>query len=328
MPKLLNAINWCGRAFDAQTSQARPPIILLGPPRSNSTLIHRLLAHHTEVVAPSLKELVFPGMTGAMFRAALSTIPQSTVDRMYPPQIHGTGANAPEADDIALMSAYSEGLFGWAYGAALRGACQPVLDAGKHLDYLDWLRGYVATKHPSKTVCSKYFAGVHHFEALQAQNPNARFVLLLRDPKSVCQSLSTLLESALRSRRTRIHNPDEYWNNIYTYIVRTYERIEVVADRDDPGVMTLWDADVKADLGASIAAVCRHAGLPATGNDALAQKVAEKSSGGPYRRRYEYSNALQVIFKTDDFAAYYRRQAGRAATYPRTPTLIDETKAR
>jgi hypothetical protein len=74
--------------------------------------------------------------------------------------------------------------------------------------------------------------------------------------------------------------------------------------------MTLWDADVKADLGASIAAVCRHAGLPATGSDALAEKVSEKSSAGPYQRRYEYSNALQGIFKTDDFAAYYRRQAG------------------
>ena len=311
MSRLLNTLNWCGRAFDARMSEARPPIILLGPPRSNSTLIHRLLAHHTEVVAPPLKELVFPGGIGGALRAALSAVPQSAVDRLYLPEIHATGADAPEADDIALMSAYSEGLFGWAYGAALRGPCQPTLDADKHLDYLEWLRGYVASKHPSKTVCSKYFAGVHHFEALRARNPNGRFVLLLRDPRSVCYSLSTLLESALRSRRIRIANPDEYWNNIYRYIVRTYERLDAVAECNDPGLMILWDAEVKANLAASIEAVCRHAGLPPTGNDALSEKIREKSSAGPYERRYEYSSALHGIFNTEDFGAYYRREAGR-----------------
>ena len=94
--------------------------------------------------------------------------------------------------------------------------------------------------------------------------------------------------------------------------MRTYERLDAVAGSEEPRLMTVWDADVKADLAASIEAVCRHAGLPLSGNDALWQKIREKSSRGPYQRRYEYSNALQTIFNPDDFGAYYRKEARRA----------------
>jgi hypothetical protein len=84
-------------------------------------LIHRLLGHHSAVVAPNLKELMFPGTVGGLTRKVLSAVPQSKVNRVYSPDIHGTGANFPEADDIALLAAFSEGVFGWIYGSALKG---------------------------------------------------------------------------------------------------------------------------------------------------------------------------------------------------------------
>lgn len=304
MPWILKAMNWCGRALDSRDRDELSPIILLGPPRSNTTLIHRLLAHHSEVAALPLAELVFPGRVGALFRRAFSAVPQPWVDHFYRPEIHAAGAHMPEADDIALMAAFSEGVFSWAYGHALRRTSEPTLDPERHLAYLDWLRSSFTRRHPGKTVCSKYFAGVHHFDALAARIPHARFVLLHRDPESVCDSLCTLLGAALAARRIAIDNPAIYWRNIYDFLVRTYAKILELTARADERVLVLGDAQVKADLRGCIEAICRHAGLPPSRDHALEREVATKTAGGRYLKNYKYSSALRDIFDRRDFAGY------------------------
>jgi hypothetical protein len=309
--KLLNTVNAFGRALSSRSVDETAPLILLGPPRSNSTLIHRLLAQHSEVVSPPLKELLFPGALGGLFRAALSAVPQATFDRLYNPQIHGTGADAPEADDLALVAAFSEGVFAWAYGDAFRAQCQPRLLPEKHLAYLDWLRSYLTRKHPGKTVCSKYFGGVHHFAELRRRSPRAKLVLLYRDPESVCYSLATQLESAFGARRLRIEQPARYWRNVYRYLVSTYEKLDEVAESGGDELLVVWDADVKSDLTGTVERIGRHAGLAPTRDSRLAQKLKEKSARGPYQRSYRYSSAFDGMFSRDDFRTYYQRARAR-----------------
>jgi hypothetical protein len=265
-------------------------------------LIHRLLAHHSAVIAPNLKELMFPGTAGGLTRRVLSAVPQSKVNRVYNPDIHCTGANFPEADDIALMAAFSEGVFGWIYGSALKGNNHPTLIADKHLTYLAWLRSYIARKHPSKTVCSKYFAGAHHFEALKRKHPNAKYVLLYRDPKKVCYSLSTLLGSVLVSRKICLNDPAGYWQNLYRYIIDTYRKMDEIVAIGDIDVLVLWDEEIKSDLEGSLHRICRHAELPPNDNENFDVEIQKKLAGGPYKRNYEYSTVFDDIFDPDDFS--------------------------
>jgi hypothetical protein len=306
MQNVLNLINRCGRSITAVAAADPEQLILLGPPRSNSTLIHRLLAHHSEVVSPPLRELAFPGTLGAPMRRVLSLIPQARVDRMYNPAIHSTGADVPEADDIALLAAFSEGVFAWAYGGALKGDAAPTLDSQRHLEYLAWHRRYIAAKHPGKVVCSKYFAGVHHYDALRARHPGAKLVLLVRDPEAVCYSLSTLIGQALHVRGLAPERPEDYWRRLYAYVVQTFEKIAHLIELDERDLLVLWDAEIKSDLRGAVARICEHAGIGRSRTEALESELRRKSTAGPYRRRYEYSHVLDGIFRPDDFAAYHR----------------------
>jgi hypothetical protein len=306
MTQLLNAANWCGRALDCSASRhSGGSLLLLGPPRSNSTLIHRLLAKHTGVLSPPLKELLFPGRIGGMLRAGLALAPQSRVDEIYDPRLHETGANAPEADDIALMAAYSEGIFDWVYGGALRGAEAPTLEPTRHLPYLSWLRGNLARKHPGRLICSKYFAGVYHYAELRAAEPEAKFVLLCRDPAQVCASVATLVDTVMQTRKLSPKDPTAYWYNLYRFLVATYERMAVLMMLDDPRLLALEDRQVKSDLNGTLAKVMEHAGLTRSQNDDLERAILEKTARGPYRRTYDYGTRLLELYRAEDFGNYF-----------------------
>jgi sulfotransferase family protein len=319
MPNMLNLLNRCGRSIISVASSDPDQLILLGPPRSNSTLIHRLLAHHSEVISPPLRELVFPGALGTPMRRALSLIPQARIDSMYNPAIHATGPHMPEADDIALLAAFSEGVFAWAYGGALTGDSAPTLDSERHLKYLAWHRRYIAAKHPGRVVCSKYFAGVHHYDALRARHPNAKLVLLVRDPKAVCYSLSTLIGQALQVRGLVPARPADYWRWLYAFVARTFDRIVSLIQRNEKALLVVWDDDVKLDLQGTVERICEHAGIPRSRTDVLDYELRRKRAAGPYRRRYEYSRVLDGIFSPDDFTEYYGLAANASSHKQASP---------
>jgi hypothetical protein len=312
MLKILNAFNLFSRAFDNTHSYYNSldvaPIILLGPPRSNSTFIHRLMSAHTDIITPSLKELVFPGKHGAFLRRLLSSIPQAKINTVYNPKIHSTGANLAEADDIALLSAFSEGVFAWAYKGALSGKERPTLNPQKHLPYLKWLYFYLSEKSQNKVILSKYFAGVHHYSDLKKHFPKAKFVLLSRDPESVCYSLSTLLSSAINARNIYPEKPDEYWRKIYQFIVVTYENIENIIKTSDSSVLVLFDQEIKSNLDQAINQICNHCGLSINSGSILHHKIEAYMSKGAYQKAYSYSSVMDSHFKKEDFAPYYNRE--------------------
>ncbi len=305
MPIILNKLNQFGQLNSSDKSKNYKTVFLLGPPRSNSTHIHRLMSLHTEVLSPPLKELVFPGKKGFVMRAVLSGIPQKLINQIYNPFIHKTGANEAEADDIALLAAFSEGVFAWVYGDALQGAKKPTLKPEKHLPYLDSLHAYIAKKNDDKTIFAKYFAGVHHFADLQSYFPNARYILLTRDPEKVCYSLSTLIETALVARRIKLKNPEEYWNNIYQFMVDTYQEIHQVANIEDDRLLIISDNEVKNNLDSVVSKICVHSNLNTNRNDELVTKVNQLASRGTYQKRYEYSKVMKQFFSKNDFSDYY-----------------------
>ena len=155
-------------------------------------------------------------------------------------------------------------------------------------------------------MCSKYFAGVHHYDALRARHPRAKLVLLVRDPEAVCYSLSTLIGQALRVRGLAPDRPQDYWRRLYAYVVQTFDRIVSLIERNDRDLLVLWDAEVKSDLRTAVVRSCEHAGIGRSRTEVLESELRRKSTGGPYRRRYEYSHVLDDIFRREDFAAYHR----------------------
>ena len=312
MLKILNTLNLFSRAFDNtdkfDDALDIAPIILLGPPRSNSTFIQRLMSAHTDIITPPLKELVFPGRYGAFLRKLLASIPQAKINTVYNPKIHGTGANLAEADDIALLAAFCEGVFAWAYKGALNGEDRPTLNPQKHLPYLKWLYLYLSKKSQNKVILSKYFAGVNHYSELKEHFPKAKFVLLSRDPEQVCYSLSTLLSSAMKARKIYSDPPDEYWRKIYQFVVVTYENIENIIKTSDNSVLVLPDQEIKSNLNQAINQICSHCGLSINSGSILHNKIEAYMSRGAYQKAYSYSCVMDSHFKREDFAPYYNRE--------------------
>jgi hypothetical protein len=269
-------------------------------------LIHRLLAEHSQVIAPPLKELVFPGKLGVIMRTIFSLIPQNKVDAIYHPDLHKTGANFAEADDIALMAAFGEGIFGWAYAGALNGLSAPEINAEKHLPYLKKLYSEIQNRHPNKIIVSKYFAGVRHYNKLKEQYPKGKFILLLRDPEKVCYSVSTLIGSALEARNIVVKDPGAYWKRIYEFIVETYHYIALLINEQPGNLLIVSDEAVKGNLSVVIREICDYSGLRVSGEEKLLLAITQKTSKGKYHKPYEYSKVMDGIFSTTDFDSYYK----------------------
>jgi Sulfotransferase family len=300
---LLNLLNKLGR-IGTKKSSNRNPIILLGTPRSNSTLIHRLLSRHTQLVTPSLKELLFPGKLGGISRTFFSLVPQNIVDKLSNPLIHRTGPNFPEADDIALMAAFEEGVFSWVHVKALKGVKTPIFNENKHIPYLGELYEEIENRH-SKRVVSKYFAGIFQFEKLKTTFPNGKFVLLVRDPKQICYSTSTMLYHSLSKRGIRLENNHPYWQLLYQYLIESYSKIVMLMTEKSDEILIINDADVKNNLYGVINKICLFAEISMENEHALTTEIEARSSHGHYQKKYEYVTVMDDIFNYHDFENYY-----------------------
>ncbi len=305
MSILLNALNRLGRPKSAIDGPPAQTVFLLGPPCSQSTQLHRLMALHPQLVAPSLKELMFPGKGNTVMRGLVGILPPRILDRVSPSALHRTGAHEAEADDMALWAAFSEGLFAWAYEGGLRSESGPIIEPLRHVSYLKTVHTYLAQKNSGKVVWAKYVAGIQHFSVLKALNPQARFVLLVPDPEEVCDFLSTLIESVLQARRIRLSDPQAFWGNLYRFIVETYRQIRQLEGKEDERVLLLSDEQVKRALPESIDQICVHAGLSTEGNDRLDEQTAQALSAGPYEKCPPYSEVMKPFFSRGDFRAYY-----------------------
>lgn len=202
-------------------ARIKEPIFIVGHARSGTTLLHRLLVSDADQFNYFMTyELFFPSLLQkrilrgigrideVVFRSSLKKRVIAAEDRILGGvrDMHHTGLFVPEEDDFVLGASCVSGL--WV--ALLPGL--PEFDV-YYVDewpdtrrrktmraYANGVRRQLALSGLDKIHCSKNPAFSGRVESLIEQFPDARFVVMMRDPREAIPSLLKMMQTAWRAQ--------------------------------------------------------------------------------------------------------------------------------
>ncbi|MCK6525158.1 sulfotransferase [Myxococcota bacterium] len=229
------AINALGHLLDRalfpglDTTPLDRPVYVLGHPRSGTTLMHRLLARHPDLAPSLFWEFLLPPVS---LRRALDPLVTWAAPRLPPPpgrhDIHELGFTLADTDDAGLLLNHLDGpLYEVAIGAWTEEFPRRVLDpvasaalAERLIGLLEraMRRNVVARRRPRALVKTSVVTAAMP-QAL-ARQPDAKMIVLLRDPLEVIPSTMSLAEHMWLPRIRTLHNPTEaqlarYYEHLY-----------------------------------------------------------------------------------------------------------------
>lgn len=185
--------------------RTRPPIFVIGNPRSGTTFLHRWLVRQGFGAGFQLWQLLWPALTPRpLVRPLLGLLERVSPARFHGTVAHPTSLTSVETDDAMLFFRFGDGLFGWGYFLAW--------DEEEHDDELDARLRERAPRdfaflaeaqrrnslwHARDRAVGKLFsATLRPRETLDAF-PEARFLYLVRDPVEVIPSGLSLVLGVL-----------------------------------------------------------------------------------------------------------------------------------
>lgn len=232
------------------------PIIVIGLPRSGTTILHRLLARDPAKRASPFWEQVMPLPLGDLDAAQPTPDPrraviQNSIDTLYtlaPDMVsmHEVLVDEPDEDITLLIFAFASLQFEWSYRVPGYSSAYQATDQTegyryfrKVLQTLQWLRG-------GERWVLKAPQHLEQLGPLLEVFPDATFVQTHRDPVSAIISLSSL--TTYGSRRYFTHpNPHATGRHIASIVERLLRRgVEDRPENDSRFVDVLF-ADFLAD---------------------------------------------------------------------------------
>lgn len=302
-------------APDPPGSPLRPPLIVVGLPRSGTTLLHRLLACDPAGRAPPRWELQHPlprrpGDGPARRRRAVA-LAMATHRRLVPEldRLHYTRADTPEECMNGLVATFRtpffwvvapvHGYMAWYAGADRR---------PKYREYRALLRILQATD-PDRHLVLKSPSHTDALEELVEAVPEARLVQTHRDPAAVAASHLSLLYALHRATARRLDVPrlartDLAW-------LRLAAERSLAFDAAHPGrVLHLRYDDLVRDPEAAVRRVHAHAGLPLTPEHETALRGWLRANPQDRHGRHRYDPAEFGLDEAElraGFAAYAAR---------------------
>jgi hypothetical protein len=187
--------------------------------------------------------MLFPALSlKKILRPFVPLISKISLDKVYDPNIHKTGLNKEETDDIALYFRFLDGMLSWIYfhawqkfesNAKLVESLMSVCNQPKFVSYFK--RVYqIISYQTSKRVLSKSFSALLYIDEMVKENPDAKFIILIRNPKEAIPSLMSLEESVqkkMHGQRNFEKYSDRYFRNLYQLSVHYYATLEKVYDK-------------------------------------------------------------------------------------------------
>ncbi|MFD8019014.1 sulfotransferase family protein [Streptomyces lavendulae] len=255
--------------------EQEPPVVLVGLPRTGSTLLHRLLALHPALRAPRLWELLAPVTPpGAGAGSLLAAAERHVADlaRTAPDlaRVHPTGADEPEECEHLMNTDFRNSVLGLlsyripAYASWL--AAQDLTAAYTlHRAQLAHILARRPAPADSRLVL-KSPSHLWHLPDLDSVHAGARFVVLERDLEDAIGSVCGLVSAARRKRSDAV-DPVEIGRDMaaatHTGLSRMY------AFTTDPSVadrcLTVSFTDLVAGPEATARRVLSWLGLTADG---------------------------------------------------------------
>jgi hypothetical protein len=182
-----------------------------------------------------------------------------------------------ETDDIALYFRFLDGMLSWIYFHAwqkfdsptvLQSSILEICNQSLFVDYLN--RTYRLLSYQSgKRVLSKSFSGLFYFDQMLEKNPEAKIIILIRDPIEAIPSLMSLEESVqnkMHGKKRMQENREQYLKNLYQLSVFYYSRLEETYRqyKDHPNFLFIDYSEMKNHFKPVLHKVIRHCGLRET----------------------------------------------------------------
>ncbi len=244
----------------------RAPVFITGMPRSGTTFLHRLIVQDPNTIAPRLYQLVRPdvahgGRVAALLRKAAVRL-QLTLFRLIAPEFHALhplGVDEPEECTDIIAQVFHSSRFESSYripsyGAWLRAS--GFLDAYRfHRRFLQHLQVHC----PERRWILKSPDHVFALEEMRAVYPDARLIVVHRDPVRVLASVAKLTQ-VMRSPFTRCIDPVEIGQEVTASWIDGARRIAALSP-DDRSILHLHYQGIVSRPLDAVDAVYRHCGL-------------------------------------------------------------------
>ena len=262
--------------------------LLLGHPRSGTTFLHRfMLGSYRGFAGKKLEDMVFPRDGRRMLRPLKSVARRLPLSWLYRPEIHSTGMQCWESDDIAFSIHCKAGYLYWLYGRCRRRAR---FDSAEFHDWVAerkeavlecWDRLHHAPAAPDREagILSKSFIMLFYLEEFLAKHPDAKVILLTRTPLEVVPSTLSLVNSVCRRLFPfrRLH--ETAIENIYHSVSLYYQRMSSVLANS--AIMNrclhLSYADLTTGLNAACKRISNYLGHGAWNEAAVFDQSARQS---------------------------------------------------
>jgi hypothetical protein len=277
------ALNVVGLALDPllfrrlRAAKPRPPIFIIGNPRSGTTFLHRFLVARGFGAGFELWHLLWPSLTArTLIRPFLKHLERVNPARFHGTKAHPTSLRSVETDDALVFFRFLDGLFRYGYflawddedhAAGLEAAL--ARDAGRDFGFLAEAQARNLVWHGADRAVGKVFSMALRPEAAIAAFPDAKFLYMLRDPVDTIPSgislLTGVLEQAFPLDRVDPAVRARWNARLYEAFVRLYGAFaeswaagRLPADR----VMIVRYDRMMADLEGTMDAIAAFSGHP------------------------------------------------------------------
>lgn len=181
--------------------------LLIGHPRSGSTFLHRfMLDNYLGLAGKKLEDMVFLSSGRGVLRPFKSVARKLPLSWLYRPEIHSTGMECWESDDITFSIHCKAGYLFWLYGPCRK---RQRFDSAEYHDWVSerkadvlacWDRLYhnQLSSDRGTGILSKSFIMLFYLEEFLAKYPDAKVILLTRTPLEVVPSTISLVNSVCR----------------------------------------------------------------------------------------------------------------------------------
>ena len=247
----------------------RAPVFITGMPRSGTTFLHRLILQDPNTVAPTLFQLMHPGLppesaiAASLRRNTLRL--QLRLFRAIAPELHALhpiGIDEPEECTDILAHVFHSSRFESTYRIPTYGAwlhATGFLDAYRfHRRFLQHLQA----RFPERRWILKSPDHVFALDDLKTIYPDARLIIVHRDPVRVLASVARLTE-VLRRPFTRRLDPIEIGREVTAAWIEGTRRMSALPFNEGSVLHLRYEEIVSQPLQ-TLETVYRHCGLTLT----------------------------------------------------------------
>jgi hypothetical protein len=293
------------------------PVFIIGLMRTGTTLLHNLVAQHHEAYCPRLWELISPvgGRHPAAQEQAKKTA-KDFVNDLYLnaprlPGIHFMDADRPDECHRLLANTFESRIFWLRYRVPGYAEWLTEQDLTAAYDYHRLQLQCLRWRIPAGIPVLKCPFHVWSLDSLLRVYPNARFVYLHRDPKTVVASSASLC-AELRGARSPTVDKSEigrFWLDQVGQVLDDWKRF-VARHLTDRPVLHIRYPDLIRDPIGTARSVCEFAGMPmtSTAESRMHGYLRANPQGRHGRHEYRVEEYDLAAPDVDDRFSYYRSE--------------------